>query len=257
MTLKFVDPNSSSIPEISVNTFLGRCLLLPKGFMYRGQGDKGWDLVPAAFRDGAGSTIPLADRGRRIKYFADESQIDADFGRMAALAMPGENVVIPKESGYRTLLMLAFFQHFGIPTPLLDWTSSPLIALFMALFERPRTTANVSIYRLDPTLLPADATFQQYDKLLVFRRIQQQLGGVFFFGTCDEKKINMFPTIYREYTTTTTHPRFIEKLDIKIGPGDIDRIHDALRNNGFREDIIFPNSIQYVSQQIRERILQL
>jgi hypothetical protein len=64
---------------------------------------------------------------------------------MATLAMPGENIVIPKESGYRTLLMLAFFQHFGIPTPLLDWTSSPLFALFMALFERPRTTANVSI----------------------------------------------------------------------------------------------------------------
>jgi hypothetical protein len=152
--------------------------------------------------------------------------------------------------------MLAFFQHFGLPTPLLDWTSSPLVALFMSLFERPQTAKDVSIYRLDPSLLPTEVTFQQYDKLISFRRIQQQVGGVLFFGSCKDSRIDIDPTIYSEYAQNIAHKRFIQKLNISIGPGDIEKIQGALKNNGFREDMVFPNSMQYVSKQIREKILQ-
>jgi hypothetical protein len=176
--------------------------------------------------------------------------------RMSALAGPDEQMVIPDKSGYRILLMLAFFQHFGLPTPLLDWTSSPLVALFMSLFERPQTAKDVSIYRLDPSLLPTEVTFQQYDKLISFRRIQQQVGGVLFFGSCKDSRIDIDPTIYSEYAQNIAHKRFIQKLNISIGPGDIEKIQGALKNNGFREDMVFPNSMQYVSKQIREKILQ-
>jgi hypothetical protein len=253
MSLVFFEIDDPNIPEISVEEFLAKCLLVPRGFEYRGQGDKGWNLVPPAFRNPVGATIDPVQRTRRLRYFLSEPQFEVDFKRMIGLAGPDEKVNIPDKPGYKTLLMLAFFQHFGLPTPLLDWTSSPLVALFMSLFERPITAVDVSIFQLNPSLLPSDVTFQQYNKLS-FRRIQTQLGGVMFFGSCNETNLIVHPHVYSEYVNGAHAPRFIRKLNIKIDSTSIEKIHDALRNNGFREDMIFPNSMQWAVKQIRERM---
>jgi hypothetical protein len=109
------------------------------------------------------------------------------------------------------------------------------------------------IFQFNPSLLPTDVTFQQYNKLS-FRRIQTQLGGVMFFGSCTETNLIVNPHVYSEYINDPRTPRFIKKLNIRIDPTSIEKIHDALKNNGFREDMVFPNSMQWAVKQIRERM---
>lgn len=81
-----------------------------KGAIYRGQPDASWELIPSIYRPdalGISHAAHLKDWKRRASRFASP--------------MPRDDV---------EWLVLA--QHYGLATALLDWTSSPLVALFFA-----------------------------------------------------------------------------------------------------------------------------
>lgn len=78
---------------------------------FRGQKNASWGLLPGAFRKD-----PEIE-GQRLNRF-----------KMYAPALSAE---VPDLNDYRKWLPL--MQHFGVPTRLLDWSISPLIALFFAV----------------------------------------------------------------------------------------------------------------------------
>jgi hypothetical protein len=109
---------------------------------FRGHASSLWPLSPGIARP---DKSPPG--GRRPDL---EKRLYSDFKRMAQTFDPG--------TAYEDLDWLAFAQHYGLPTRLLDWTENPLVAAWFAVAnESPRPepgveplAARVHVIRVDP-----------------------------------------------------------------------------------------------------------
>lgn len=88
---------------------------------WRGQADATWRLVPAVHRQ---------DRGNRYENY---------IARLFQLRAPARYANCPKDDDLPGWLFL--MQHYRLPTRLLDWTESVLIALLFAVREFPSRPA--------------------------------------------------------------------------------------------------------------------
>lgn len=88
--------------------------------MCRGQSNSTWPLVTSFHRRPNGFTLP--------QYFQIVAKLADDVGTI-------ENRLIDVRDNEVNGSFLAYLQHHGFPTPLLDWTLSPYIAAYFAFAD--------------------------------------------------------------------------------------------------------------------------
>lgn len=134
--------------------------------IWRGQADANWKLEASLSRLKNKNGGPHTNAELQFNRFQQASR-----GRMSGH-------VIEEEDADE---WLALGHHYGLATPLLDWTSAPFIATFFA-FVTAEKSENVAVYSLDPINL---ITLRESLKIP------------------DEEKLHMF------FSKSSTNPRLI------------------------------------------------
>jgi len=93
-------------------------------WIYRGQADRSWELVPKAGR------VECYSPEWEEKRAADPSLPPRDLGRFRAWCQ--QAVAHADSLPDDPFECLAYAQHYGLATRLLDWTTNPLVALYFA-----------------------------------------------------------------------------------------------------------------------------
>lgn len=143
-------------------------------WVFRGQRDASWSLLPSAFRKGVELGYTHAPRIVGDGAYLNREQAEAEFLRLrefllavdeTGLAIPEDTQVLRAPRGWndlwkefervgfpshRVLSLLALGQHYGVPTRLLDFSERWEVALYFAVTDCIRfPPGELAVYALD------------------------------------------------------------------------------------------------------------
>jgi len=138
----------SDIVEVNIESFQDLLDALERNnegyngsIWYRGQSNKDWSLVPGYYR---------------AKRQFSESTLLKRFKQNAAMLISD----MPKDSFDWLFLM----QHYGVSTRLLDWSESPLVALYFALSSYHEYDTDAVLWSLKPSELNRNGGIRAADE---------------------------------------------------------------------------------------------
>ena len=227
--MKPTEYNIASIPQ-----FLELILHNPAVFwVYRGQGDVSWPLLPKAGRP----EYFLA----ATDFWEARGQFSSDLGRFGHWR---ENAIafcqhLPEND----FECLAFAQHYGLATRLLDWTENSLVALYFAVEEQSQTDGAVFCYFQSSIVDSEKATFERLKQVATYkprpfdRRILAQ-GGVFSYHPNPKIALEAKPLTEQENKFDSSGLDLIViRISWKIKPA----LKRMLNDIGISRKILFPD----------------
>jgi hypothetical protein len=146
------------------------------GWVFRGQSDCSKPLLPKAGRE--------EYYCRATSYWKNRRQSSSDLGRFKEWR--DQAVAISNELPGNDFECLAYAQHYGLATRLLDWTDNPLVALFFSAEQAHDIDGAVFFYLPSIYVDAQTAALDSFDVVALYRprpfdrRIAAQ-GGVFTY----------------------------------------------------------------------------
>ncbi len=137
---------------------------------FRGQGHFDWKLTPGVFR--------FSD-----KY--SETTLLTRFKQSASLLIDTS----PKDDFDWLFLM----QHYGVPTRLLDWTESPLVALYFAISSEEYIDDDSALWMLKPIELNRLANIRTLEKNFIPSFDDEYLENYSIKSVSSNKRVELSP----------------------------------------------------------------
>jgi hypothetical protein len=192
-----------------------------------------------------------------------ERGINAEFRARAGL----RHAAVPPNGHWAAWLALA--QHYGLPTRLLDWTFSPLIAAYFAVADRdPKEPEPASIWALLPAELNVHFAYEPYLYNVDALSIQELVNPAFAKKYKSPEKVAAAMAVETDSRTLVQQGAFTvhglrgplceapgnEKwlFHAVIGAEDALRLRYELRILSIRNDSVFPDLNALASQLIRD-----
>ena len=215
------------------------------------------------YRGHARASYLLSPSAHRRLTEEHERNLNAEFRARAGL----RHATVPPGGNWSAWLALA--QHYGLPTRLLDWTFSPLIAAYFAVADRdPDEKESATIWALLPSELNVHYGYEPYLYNVDALTVQELINPAFAKKYTSPEKVAAAMAVeadarmQMQQGAFTIHGlraplcgvsgrhKWLFRADIPAR--DAGRVRHELRVLSIRKDSVFPDLNALASQLVRD-----